>query len=104
MDGRLTTVLADDADGIRTLSLIGDLDLSTSATVERQLRALCDAHARVRVEVAALEFIDAAGLGMLIHARRRARRRAHRLDLVGPLPHSLRRLVALTDVGAQLGL
>jgi hypothetical protein len=47
MDGRLTTVLADDADGIRTLSLIGDLDLSTSATVERQLRALCDAHARV---------------------------------------------------------
>jgi hypothetical protein len=36
IDGQLTTVLVDAADGTRMLSLIGDLDLATSPPVERQ--------------------------------------------------------------------
>jgi anti-sigma B factor antagonist len=104
MDGRAITVLVADPDGTRTLSVIGDLDLGTAPVVERELHALSDAHAHIRVDVSALEFIDAAGLRTLIDATRQARRKGRRVELTGSLPRSLRRLVALTGVGPDLGL
>jgi anti-sigma B factor antagonist len=87
-----------------TLSVRGELDMGTAPAIERELLQLCDSHGYVRVNLAALAFIEAAGLHALVGAARRARRQGRRLEVTRPAPPTLRRLVALTGVGTELGL
>ena len=103
MGGRAATAVVSYPDA-PTVALSGELDLLVAATIERQLVALSDRHVRVDLDVSALEFIDAAGLHALIASARHARRYGRRLDVRRPLPRSLGRLIALTEVGPQLGL
>jgi anti-anti-sigma regulatory factor len=65
----------------------------------RELLQPCDTHGYVHVNLAALAFIDAAGLHGLVGAARRGRR----LEVTRPVPQTVRRLVVLTGVGAELG-
>jgi anti-sigma B factor antagonist len=104
MDGHATTLVHIDADGTRTIAVIGELDLATAPTIERKLAEVSDAHPNVHVDVTAVEFVDAAGLRVLVGAVSRARQLGRHLEVTRPLPHSLRRLIALTRVGPQLGL
>lgn len=104
MQGIATTVVNAEMDGSRTLAVIGELDLATAPAIERELDSLSVAHHDVRIDVAAVQYIDASGVRALIRVIRRARERGHRLHVTRPLPRSLQRLVALTDVGPQLGL
>ena len=62
-----------DAD-MRTIALIGELDLATAPTLERELQDAEAANAPVIVlDLRELEFIDSTGLQLIIDAHRRGR-------------------------------
>jgi anti-sigma B factor antagonist len=79
------------------LSLSGELDLATSALLERELDAAEAARPmRLVVDLAGLEFIDSSGLNTLVQAHERASENGHQLLLrQGPRP--VRRLFELTN-------
>jgi stage II sporulation protein AA (anti-sigma F factor antagonist) len=79
------------------LSLSGELDLATSALLERELDAAEAARPmRLVVDLAGLEFIDSSGLNTLVQAHERASENGHQLFLrQGPRP--VRRLFELTN-------
>jgi anti-sigma B factor antagonist len=104
MDGQAARIVVSEADGTRTLALIGELDYATAPTIERELTAHSNTSLRVDLDLAGLEFVDAAGLRALIAVFRNAPQRGPRLEVRRPLPRSLRRLVALTGVGRELGV
>ena len=61
-----------DADAL-VLSLSGELDLSSSPVLEKELDAMAvDGSARVVIDLGGLEFMDSSGLQMLLRARERA--------------------------------
>jgi anti-anti-sigma factor len=78
------------------LSLRGELDLATSALLERELDAAEAARpARLVVDLSGLEFIDSSGLNTLMQARKRASRNGHQLSLRQG-PRIVQRLFELT--------
>jgi anti-sigma B factor antagonist len=78
------------------LSLCGELDLATSALLERELGAAEAARpTRLVVDLSGLEFIDSSGLNTLVQARERASRNGHQLSLRQG-PRVVQRLFALT--------
>lgn len=63
---------ADSTDEVMILGLLGDLDLSSVPTLRSAgMKILADGWNRVVVDLAAVDFIDSAGLGVLIGLRRR---------------------------------
>ncbi|MQY04587.1 STAS domain-containing protein [Actinomadura macrotermitis] len=84
--------------GHTVIALSGELDLATTAALrERMLVALDQAAAPVVVDLSGVSFCDAAGLALLVGARRRAR--AHRLglSLAAPRP-PVRKLLRITGL------
>jgi anti-anti-sigma factor len=78
------------------LSLRGELDLATSALLERELDAAEAARpARLVVDLSGLEFIDSSGLNTLMQARKRASLNGHQLSLRQG-PRIVQRLFELT--------
>jgi anti-sigma B factor antagonist len=78
------------------LSLRGELDLATSALLERELDAAEAARpARLVVDLSGLEFIDSSGLNALVRARERASQNGHQLSLRQG-PRVVERLFELT--------
>jgi anti-sigma B factor antagonist len=64
-----------DDDDATELALGGDLDLETGATLRQALLAVIDSRQarRVIVDLEGVDFIDSAGLGVLVGGRERAR-------------------------------
>jgi anti-sigma B factor antagonist len=78
------------------LSLRGELDLATSALLERELDAAEAARpTRLVVDLSGLEFIDSSGLSALVRARERASQNGHQLSLRQG-PRVVERLFELT--------
>lgn len=72
-------------DGDRILRLSGDLDLNTSRQLRELLATAIDGGApRVVVDLSAVDFIDSTGLGDLVSALKRARRKDRELILRSP--------------------
>lgn len=66
-----------DGDNVR-IDVAGEIDLATCPRLEAELLAAIDAPAppkRVRIDLAAVTFIDARGVGVLIDGRDAAQRR-----------------------------
>lgn len=78
------------------VALTGELDLATADMLEREIRELrhsgCD---RVVVDLRQLDFMDSAGLRVLISLRNTAKCVGHRLILV-PGPRQVQRIFDLT--------
>lgn len=73
--------------GPGVLQIIGSVDLATVADLREKLsaavdRAIADALPMLSVDLSDTEMVDAAGLGVLLGAHRRARRAGTRLRLV----------------------
>ncbi len=67
-DGTLVVRTAED-DGIRMVSLCGELDLANASTAEAALDAALGADgSRVVVDMRELEFIDSTGIALLVAA------------------------------------
>jgi anti-sigma B factor antagonist len=80
------------------LELSGELDLASSADLDREVMAAIlrtDAGALV-LDLTALEFMDCSGLHVLLEAHRRCQRSGIELRLRGPR-HAVRRVLDLTD-------
>lgn len=77
------------------IDLVGRLDVRTASTVRETLRAFVDqGEGDLLVHVGSLEIWDAAGLGVLVGAHRRARRAGRRIVLTEVPPRHLRLLKA----------
>ena len=76
-------VVREDSAGQR-ISLSGKVDVTTVADLRSVLHNAIDTGAGdLQVDVSALELVDAAGLGVLLGAHRRAQRAGRNLVLVG---------------------
>ena len=80
------------------LSVIGTVDLVSGAVLRVALheaveRAISAGVSTLEVDLHDVEFVDAAGLGILLGAHRRARRGGVRLSLVRPSPEFARILL-----------
>ena len=81
---------------IARVALSGDLDVGTAPLLEEWLAPLeADGAAVIMLDLRDLMFIDSAGLGVLLQARRRAEANGHQLLVVGSSPRA-RRLFELT--------
>lgn len=69
--------------GALVLALFGELDLATAPRLRNAFEAAESAGAtRLTVDLRGLEFIDAAGLRVLLAANRRAQENGHRFSLL----------------------
>lgn len=68
--------------GTATVAILGDVDLSTVADLDRALLAAFDTTAeRVVADLAAVTFIDSAGINTLLKSRRLADERGRRFQI-----------------------
>jgi anti-anti-sigma factor len=106
-------VRTEDRNGLVHVALVGELDLSTVAKVQDELRRIeAAAPATMVVDLSKLTFLDSTGLRCIITADERAREEGRRVVIVrGPDP--VQRVFAITrledrleivdDVGAVTG-
>ena len=79
------------------VSLRGELDAVDAADTEAALAAATAGNPRVVADLAALEFLDCCGLGVLIRVRAQARHAGGDLLLAAP-GQQVRRILALTGM------
>ena len=69
-------------DRMALLVLRGELDMSTAPQLRECLVEIIDEGARIVIDMEALDFLDSAGLGILVGGLKRARTRGAELELV----------------------
>ena len=90
------------ADGERIL-VHGEMDLSTSGMVDREVRrAEASDAASIVLDLDQLEFLDAAGVQMLLDASARSRTDGDRLRITRASAPQVQRVFELTGVGEML--
>ena len=84
--------------GIPVVTLGGELDSYSAVRVSQVLATLIDVHAPlVLIDVVDLEYIDSAGLGVLVSALKQVGDRAGTLALIGPNA-DVRRILRITGL------
>ena len=96
-------VLQDVSGGDTTVSLSGELDISTAAELEQVLGNLAvpDGPARIVIDLRDLRFMDSTGLRLLVTADLRLRREGRELALI-PGPESVHRVFRLAMLEERL--
>lgn len=92
----------EDREGARHLSLTGELDVAAAPILDRRLRDLSDRHTAVRLDLSKLQFMDSAGLHLLLHAMSDAQSDGWNLEIAPEIPRQIARLVDLTATRATL--
>jgi anti-sigma B factor antagonist len=69
-------------DRMALLVLRGELDMSTAPQLRECLVEIIDERARIVIDMEALDFLDSAGLGILVGGLKRARTHGGELELV----------------------
>jgi anti-anti-sigma factor len=95
-------VMTEDRDGLVHVALVGELDLSTVAKVQEELRRIeASAPATLVVDLSKLTFLDSTGLRCIVTADERARAEGRRIVIVrGPDP--VQRVFAITRLEERL--
>ena len=83
-------------DGGTRLTLTGELDLATAPALRDRLNQSRADGRDVRLDLSKLEFVDCAGMNVLIQAVNDARTNSVRLDLEGDRAPQVRRVTELT--------
>jgi anti-anti-sigma factor len=95
-------VRTEDRDGLVHVALLGELDLSTVAKVQEELRRIeASAPATVVVDLSKLTFLDSTGLRCLVTADERAREEGRRMVIVRG-PDAVQRVFAITRLEERL--
>jgi anti-sigma B factor antagonist len=76
------TIGVEHGDAATLVVLRGDLDLATAPELRECLVEVIDESARIVVDLEAVDFLDSAGLGILVGGLKRARSRGGELELV----------------------
>jgi|SRR4051812_20662070 anti-anti-sigma factor len=87
-----------------TVVVIGEIDLSTSTRLNRELDAVMDRvppPVRVRVDLARVEFMDTTGVAVLLKGRRRALEVGARFSVTST-SHTITRLFEITGLAGLL--
>jgi anti-anti-sigma factor len=92
----------DEHDGGLRVSLVGEVDLAVSEALTCELRELEGARGPVRLDLARLRFIDAAGLGALVRAITRARAAGCDVEVGRVVTPAVERVVALSGIAPVL--
>jgi len=102
-NGRLFSVHSRRTDAGEHISLVGEMDLSVIGRVDREMRrAEATDAARIVLDLEELEFLDAAGIRLLLSLDARSRGNGGRLRIRrGPFPQ-VERVLELTGVGDML--
>lgn len=95
-------------DGVRTISVGGELDMNTAPQLERELeQALADPAATVMIDLCDCEFIDSTGIALIVRSWQRLDREAGegsgRLVLCSH-NHQVRRLLQITGVESSISM
>jgi anti-anti-sigma factor len=99
----LRVTRSDDGRVVR-LMLCGELDISTSTSLELELQAVEMSRPPVLVlDLAQLRFMGVSGLRSILDAARRARREGRHFVVTNPVPH-ISRLFELTAIDQSLEL
>jgi anti-sigma B factor antagonist len=95
-------VSTEDRDGLVHVALVGELDLSTVAKVQEELRRIeVDSPATVVVDLSKLTFLDSTGLRCIVTADERAREEGRRIVIVRG-PDAVQRVFAITRLDDRL--
>jgi anti-anti-sigma factor len=87
---------------VATVHVVGEIDLSTSTRLNRELDMVLDrAPARLRIDLSETTFMDTTGVAVLLKARRRALELGCRLTVSSSSP-AITRLLEVTGVTALL--
>jgi len=89
--------------GVVVAEVTGDIDMSTVAGLRKRLFKLADSGQPLIVDLNRINFIDSAGLGLLISAARRADAQGGSLHAVCSRPQT-RKLLWLTGVDRRIPL
>ena len=95
-------VRTEDRDGLAHVALVGELDLSTVAKVQEELRRVEErSPATVVLDLSKLSFLDSTGLRCIVTADERARDQERRMVIIrGPEP--VQRVFAITRLDERL--
>jgi anti-sigma B factor antagonist len=95
-------VETEDRDGLVHVALVGELDLSTVAKVQEELRRVeVDSPATLVVDLSKLTFLDSTGLRCIVTADERAREEGRRIVIVRG-PDAVQRVFAITRLDDRL--
>jgi anti-sigma B factor antagonist len=95
-------VMSEDRDGLVHVALVGELDLSTVAKVQEELRKVEAASpATLVVDLSKLSFLDSTGLRCIVTADERARAEGRRIVIVRG-PDAVQRVFAITRLEERL--
>ena len=95
-------VRTEDRNGLVHVALEGELDLSTVAKVQEELRRVeASAPATVVVDLSKLSFLDSTGLRCIVTADERARDEGRRIVIVRG-PDAVQRVFAITRLEERL--
>jgi anti-sigma B factor antagonist len=87
-------------DGVRVISIRGEVDLSTSPELRKVLlQAVEAAEGKVTVDLRAVRYMDSSGVATLIEGLQASRRRKARFTLLAP-SKQVRNVLALTRLDA----
>lgn len=89
--------------GVVRLYVRGQLDMLARGVFAEALTWAARLRRPVEVDLGKIDFIDGAGLSMLVEARRRARSAGRRLTIVGA-SRCVRRLIEITNTADSLPL
>lgn len=95
-------VRTEDRNGLVHVALVGELDLSTVAKVQEELRRVeASGPATVVVDLSKLTFLDSTGLRCIVTADERAREEGRRMVIVRG-PDAVQRVFAITRLEERL--
>jgi anti-sigma B factor antagonist len=95
-------VRTEDRDGLVHMALVGELDLSSVAKVQEELRRIeADAPAKLVVDLSKLTFLDSTGLRCIVTADERAREQGRRIVIVRG-PDAVQRVFTITRLEDRL--
>jgi anti-sigma B factor antagonist len=95
-------VRTEDRNGLVHVALVGELDLSTVAKVQEELRRVeAAAPATLVVDLSKLTFLDSTGLRCIVTADERARNEGRRIVIVRG-PDAVQRVFAITRLEDRL--
>jgi anti-sigma B factor antagonist len=95
-------VMSEKRDGLVHVALVGELDLSTVAKVQEELRRVeASSPATLVVDLSKLTFLDSTGLRCIVTADERARAEGRRIVIVRG-PDAVQRVFAITRLEERL--
>jgi len=97
-------VRTEDRDGLAHVSLVGELDLSTVAKVQEELRRVeAAAPTTLVMDLSKLTFLDSTGLRCIVTADERARDEGRRMVIVRG-PDAVQRVFSITKLDDRLDM